>query len=225
MTITYEVHTLRTQSGGFENYCYIVTDTATRTALIVDPSWELSKITARLEQLGVSLTAILLTHSHFDHVNLVDPLLQLFKPSIYMSRREMEECSFRCKDMIPLQDEDEVVLGKTVIRCMLTPGHSPGGMCFLLPDSIFTGDTVFAEGVGICDSREGACLQLYYSVQKIKRTVSPTTRVYPGHSYGKPPGQTIDSLLSENIYFQFDNPDAFIKFRTRKHQKGIIHFR
>lgn len=223
--VTYAVHTIKTFHQGWTNYCYIIEDIVSRSAIVVDPSWELSKLTNKLSELEVDLSAILLTHSHYDHVNLVEPLLALFHPQVYMSKTEIDFYQFRCKNLIALQDRETISIGMTKAQCLLTPGHTAGGMCYLFSESIFTGDTIFTEGCGICEDHGSSADDMFDSVQRIKSIVSPEVRVYPGHSFGQAPGQTIGELLKHNIYFQIDKKEYFVKFRNRKNQRGIFNFK
>lgn len=223
--VTYAVHTIKTFHQGWTNYCYIIEDIVSRSAIVVDPSWELSKLTNKLSELEVDLSAILLTHSHYDHVNLVEPLTALFHPQVYMSKTEIDFYQFRCKNLIALQDRETISIGMTKAQCLHTPGHTAGGMCYLFSESIFTGDTIFTEGCGICEDHGSSADDMFDSVQRIKSIVSPEVRVYPGHSFGQAPGQTIGELLKHNIYFQIDKREYFVKFRNRKNQRGIFDFK
>nr|WP_156130425.1 MBL fold metallo-hydrolase [Paenibacillus durus] len=209
----------------FSNFTYIIIDKVTRNALIVDPAWELTKIVDKLNQLDAVLQGILLTHSHFDHVNLVAPLEALFNPYVYMSKAEIDYYGFRCNNLQAINDLDKISVGETMVTCMHTPGHTAGGMSYLLQDSIFTGDTIFIEGCGICNSWGGSPEQMFESIQRVKSSVSPHVRVYPGHSYGKAPGHTLQYLMRENIYFQIDNKENFIGWRMRKNQTGLFDFK
>lgn len=89
MNLTYKVHPIKTRYQGWTNYCYIIEDIVSRSAIVVDPSWELSKITTTLSELEAELKAVALTHSHYDHVNLVDPLTKMFNAQVYMSKKKL----------------------------------------------------------------------------------------------------------------------------------------
>ncbi len=225
MDTKYEVHQLNTIFYNFSNYCHIVEDKASKAALVVDPAWELEKIANKLYKLDIELRAILLTHSHYDHVNLVGPLLKRFNPQVYMSKAEIDYYGFRCKNLNALNHMDEIALGDTDVTCLHTPGHTAGGMCYLLQDSIFTGDTLFIEGCGICNCKGGSPEQMFDSIQLIKAVVNPDTLIYPAHSFGKMPGQTLDFLMKENIYFQIEKKEFFVDFRMRENQKGLFNFK
>lgn len=225
MNLYYEMHQLKTAFYNFSNYCYIIMDKTTKAALIVDPAWELEKVTDKLCQLDARLVSILLTHSHYDHVNLVNPLIKRFNPDVYMSKAEIDYYGFRCNNLHGLDDMDEISAGRTKLLCMLTPGHTAGGMSYLLPDSLFTGDTIFTEGCGMCSKKGGSAEKLFYSIQKVKATVAPDVRIYPGHSFGEAPGHTLETLKRDNIYFQFEKKEFFVEFRMRENQKGIFDFK
>lgn len=225
MNLTYKVHPIKTRYQGWTNYCYIIEDIVSRSAIVVDPSWELSKITTTLSELEAELKAVALTHSHYDHVNLVDPLTKMFNAQVYMSKKEIDYYQFRCRNLISLDDHQTISIGNTRAQCLLTPGHTAGGMCYLFSESIFTGDTVFTEGCGICEDDGSSAEEMFDSIQRIKSEVSLHVRVYPGHSFGKSPGHSIKDLYQHNIYFQIDKKEYFVKFRTRKNQKGIFDFK
>lgn len=124
MNLTYKVHPIKTSYQGWTNYCYIIEDIVSRTAIVVDPSWELNKITNKLSELKLELTAIALTHSHYDHVNLVEPLTKMFNAQVYMSKKEIDYYQFRCRNLIGLHDHQAIKIGNTRAQCLLTPGHT-----------------------------------------------------------------------------------------------------
>ncbi|WP_081752135.1 MBL fold metallo-hydrolase [Paenibacillus brasilensis] len=209
----------------FINYVYFVMDKKTRDIAIVDPSWDLWKVESCIQQLNGNLKAILLTHSHFDHINLVNSLIDKYNPQVFMSIKEIDFYHFRCRNLYSIQDEDSIKLGETDIISLLTPGHTLGSVCYLLSDHLFTGDTIFIEGCGYCDPNGGDPEELYHSIQKIKREIDGSIRIYPAHSFGKAPGFSLNYLMNENIYFQFTSKEPFIKFRMRPNQKRLFDFK
>ena len=221
---TYEVYQMKVGYTSLHNFNYIIVDTSSRYAAIVDPAWDLELITKAMKQLGVKLEMILLTHSHVDHINLAQPLVELFDSRVYMSAREIEYYHFQCDNLYPVQDFERINLGETQITCLLTPGHTAGSTCFLLSESLFTGDTIFIEGCGICTTVGGSADQMFESIQKIKRIVNSFVQIYPGHSYGKVPGYPLSYLMENNLYFQFEKREHFTQFRMRKNQKDPWNF-
>jgi glyoxylase-like metal-dependent hydrolase (beta-lactamase superfamily II) len=220
----YEIQQLKVGTL-IKNYCYVIIDKLSREAAVVDPSWEVQPVNLILQKYNAELKSILLTHSHFDHVNMVKPLLNLHGPNVYMSTKEINYYGYTCGNLIPVEHRDVIKIGDTNIHCLLTPGHTAGSMCYLLQNSLFTGDTVFTEGCGMCDSWGGDAGMMYESIQMIKAEVHPDVKVYPGHSYGKSPGYTMKQLMTENIYFQILDKEYFIEFRMRKKQGGLFGFK
>ncbi|MCC5467075.1 MBL fold metallo-hydrolase [Pelosinus baikalensis] len=220
----FQIYQLHLKSTFFKNYCYIIFDKTTNLTAIIDPAWELETIEIFLKKINANLATILLTHSHVDHVNLVNPLLKKYNPQVVMSVKEINYYNFTCNNLNPIENGDSIKLGNTDIKCLLTPGHTVGSTCFLLPDSIFTGDTIFTEGCGGCSADGGNPEEMYYSIQMIKNTISPKVSVYPAHSFGKKPGYPLKYLFEENIYFQINKLEHFIAFRMRKEQKNIFTF-
>ncbi|MET1255420.1 MBL fold metallo-hydrolase [Aliikangiella maris] len=100
---------------------------------------------------------------------------------------------------------------------VLTPGHTPGCICYWINGHLFTGDVLFAEGCGLCRN-EAAAFQMYDSLAYLKQQLTPQTRIFPGHSYGREPGQLFANVLRENMYLQFKTKASFSAFRLRKNQ-------
>ncbi len=221
---TYAIHQLKLKFSFIKNYTYIICDIYSKEAAVLDPAWDIETITTKLLMLGVYPTKILLTHSHFDHVNLVEPLIQRFNSQVYMSLKEIEFYKYQCTNLNPVKHFDTIKLGQTNITALLTSGHTVGSMSFLLSDSLFTGDTIFIEGCGICTSIGGCPEEMFNSIQMIKKIVSPEVCVYPGHSYGKEPGYPLKYLMQENIYFLFERKEKFVEFRMRKQKNGLFNF-
>ncbi|PEW07821.1 MBL fold metallo-hydrolase [Bacillus cereus] len=217
----YEIYQLKAASSMMQNYMYIIVDIESRQTAIVDPGWDLELITNRFVELGVHPSIILLTHSHFDHVNMVEPLVERFGSLVYMSEIECNYYQYQAPNLKPFNDMDIILLGNTRIQCMVTPGHTAGGSCFLLSDALFTGDTLFTEGCGVCNLEGGSPEQMYESFQRIKRMVAPNVRIYPGHSYGQMPGYPLGDLKKYNIYISLDEKKQFVDFRMRKNQKSF----
>lgn len=218
-----EVYPLRMRHSFFINYSYVIIDPRSRQAVVIDPAWELAQITSQLEAAGACLSAILLTHAHYDHVNLVEPLIDFAQPVVYMSRREIDTSGFRCRELHGLMDGEQFMINNMGITCFLTPGHTPGSMCFKIENSLFTGDTLFIEGCGVCQSPGSSPEDLFGSIQRLKKEIDDQVLIFPGHSFGQQPGQSLQVLRENNIYLQLER-EHFISFRMRKNQPGIFDF-
>lgn len=225
MKKSYDVHPLRVSSLSMINYCYIIVDRESREAAIVDPAWDSRQIVRQIEQMELKLTAILLTHSHIDHVNKVESLVKKYNPTVYMHEDEITYYGYSAPNLTPLKHLEEVRLGSSVIRCLHTPGHTKGGACYLLSDDIFTGDTLFIEGCGICTTKGGDADEMFDSLRLLKELVSPDVAVYPGHRYKMELGQSFSSLKKLNIYLAIDKREQFVTFRMRKRQSNLFKFK
>lgn len=213
--VSYFISPLKLSFLGIENYTYIVVDKITQQAAIVDPGWEYKKIVSMLDQLNIALTTILLTHSHPDHVYSVKPLQERYGSQVYMLSDEIDYYRFRCENLNALQHQDKVVVGDTSFTCLSTPGHTAGGACYLLSDDLFTGDTLFIEGCGVCTFHGADAEKMYASLQMIKKTIDQDVHIYPGHSFGKKPGLKLRTVTKENVYLWIEKKKQFIDWRMR----------
>jgi glyoxylase-like metal-dependent hydrolase (beta-lactamase superfamily II) len=213
---TPRVVVLHMHSGSMKNYNYLVVDPSSLRAVIVDPAWEIEKIDRAVADTQALLGGILVTHSHPDHIHLAKPLAEKYDCPIWMSKVEIRASGFDAGQLVGI-DTCPWAVGQMLIEPIFTPGHTPGSTCYLIGENLFTGDVLFAEGCGICPNTEAAHA-MFASLEHLKTRVEPQTRIFPGHSYGQPPGRTMSQLQRENIYLQFSNKESFAAFRLRSGQ-------
>ncbi|QNU67917.1 MBL fold metallo-hydrolase [Ruminiclostridium herbifermentans] len=225
MELSYSTFKVKTHFLNMINYSYIVVDNESKKAIVVDPAWEIDKIINKLNEENAMLTTILLTHSHEDHTNLANALVKRYNANVYMSEKEINYYGFRCGNLHGLNDFDEIYVNKTKVSCILTAGHTAGGMCYLLENCIFTGDTLFSEGCGLCYGNGASAENMYDSIQKLKSLLAGDILIFPGHSYGVEPGKPFGYLGFINAYLSFDNKKKFVEFRNRKNIRGIFNFK
>ncbi len=218
------LESIRTSGWGFVNYVYLIIDKATKKTAIVDPSWEYDKIISRIEDLQLEPEMILLTHSHWDHINLAPKISKKYNIPIYISAEEKKVYNLTNEIYEPLQDQKIILLGENRILCLLTPGHTLGSMCFISDEIMLSGDTIFMEGCGICENYKIAEM-MFESVQRIKNEISRNVNVYAGHRYNRDNGQSLAWIIDNNIYFDFKNKDDFINFLMRKRNDLLGSFR
>jgi hydroxyacylglutathione hydrolase len=207
---------LKTLHSFFKNYNYLIIDPATRLAVIVDPAWEMEKVEKAVIEAQATLSGILITHSHPDHIHLAKPIADKYGCPIWMSKEEIVASGFNARQLVSI-DTNPWAVGRMLIEPIFTPGHSPGCVCYLIGDNLFAGDVLFAEGCGMCPDTSAA-YAMFASLKKLTSRLRPETRIYPGHSYGKPVGQLLSQILKENIYLQFSNKESFAAFRMRSGQ-------
>jgi glyoxylase-like metal-dependent hydrolase (beta-lactamase superfamily II) len=90
---------------------------------------------------------------------------------------------------------------------------------------MFTGDTLFSEGCGLCLCKGGSAEKMYDSIQKIKNMVSDDVLIYPGHSYGVKPGKAFGHLRMINVYLGIEDKKKFVDFRNRRNLRGMFNFK
>ena len=191
--------------GMLQENCYIIINEETNEAFAVDPGDEGARLIANIEKLGCTLKAILLTHGHADHVGAVVDLKNRFNVPVYINEKEIlcmknDNTVFgklpECYDFI--KDGDELEIAGMKIKCIHTPGHTLGGMCFLIDNELFTGDTLFRGGCGRIDFPTGNQSAMIQSLSKIKQFIFDAD-VYPGHG----PQSKISLEKRNNPYLSF----------------------
>lgn len=198
--------------GPMANFVYILADTESKACAIVDPGWDASAILTAIKEHSWTLTSIFLTHGHFDHVNALDNVLSEASVPIYLSQSETVYTVPDAYQVIPIADNDTITLGALQFNCIHTPGHTPGGMCFLYNKTLLTGDTLFVDGCGRCDLPGSDPEQMHASLQKLK-TLSDDIVIYPGHHYGNTPSDSLGEQKKSNPYLSDASKNYFLKQR------------
>lgn len=209
------VSTLRVSKNHFINYCYIVVNTENREASLIDPVWEPDTLERELNTLGAKPVNVFLTHAHSDHVNLVPYFIREHNCRIFITQTEADYYGFDVPNLFPITSENQLHFRGLTVKPIFTPGHTKGGVCYWIGDNLFTGDTLFTEGCGVCHVSGGSPEEMFHSLQRLKRIIPNETRIFPGHSYGKQPGQTMEHVVAKNYFMHINDLDMFIKFRMR----------
>jgi glyoxylase-like metal-dependent hydrolase (beta-lactamase superfamily II) len=215
---TYTVHAL--ELGPMENFVYLLHDHASDTAAIVDPAWEVEEVIALANSKDIRITDILLTHSHHDHVNGIEKVLDHTDAQIHLLSAEAQ---FWGKSLVKPSlhhGGDRIQLGKTVIEILHTPGHTPGSACFHLGNDLIAGDTLFVFGCGRCDLKGGDPEQMFTTLKRIKSALPGNTILHPGHNYSPAhPTSTMDVQCEGNPFLHFEAADDFIEYRMHVHDR------
>jgi sulfur dioxygenase len=160
-------------------YTYLLADDATREAVIIDPVLEQAgRDMALVARHELTLRWVLDTHVHADHVTGADALKQVFGARTAVCG----DCGTWGYDH-HLEDADTIEFGKESLRVIATPGHTPGSVCYLWRDALFTGDTLLIGGCGRTDFQHGSAEEMYGSITGRLFTLDDAIRVYPGHDY------------------------------------------
>lgn len=217
----YSLKVLKMNTDGFSNYTYVITDVQTNKIIIIDPAWEIKKLTDIIECNGLSVEAILLTHSHYDHVNLVEELVSKYNCNVYMSALEVEYYNYQCTNLKTIQ-KNSLECFDTEISVIATPGHTLGSVCFLINKCLFTGDTLFIESCGICNTVGGSYYDMYHSLMLLYQSIEDDIRIFPGHKYRREIGEQF-GIVKNNYIFKFKNEDIFTKCRKAMDKQATIN--
>ncbi len=181
--------------GRLENNCFFLHREGEYETIVVDPSLQGEQIFARLREKGLKVTAILITHGHFDHIMGSNEIRNLSEAKVYACAKEKEiltNPSLNHSDKINhpyvvsvdewLKDEDEIEVGSMHFRMLETPGHSEGSCCYYFEEDgvLISGDTLFFESVGRTDLETGNTAMLKQSLRRLL-ALPEEVKVYPGH--------------------------------------------
>ncbi len=168
--------------GAYSTNTYIVYRSDRMDCVIIDPGYQAGAICDAARKLGRNIAGILLTHGHFDHVGAVRELAMDFDCPVYISRvEETMPPQMTAGPLYYTNDYDQQVeLAGMVFKVMKTPGHTPGSVCLLTEELLFSGDTLFAGGWGRTDLPGGDSKALGASLQRLG-ALTQDYRVLPGH--------------------------------------------
>jgi hydroxyacylglutathione hydrolase len=183
--------------GQLQENCYLVRRKGAASAVLIDPGDEPQRLIDAIDALGVTIEAILLTHTHFDHVGAVAALARATGASVYCPTLEREVLADIDASVRPLglsgfesYDADELLAGgehlelaDLEIDVHFTPGHSPGHLTYALPahEALLAGDVLFRGSVGRVDLPGGDWATLLHSIASLIDAYPPQTLVFPGH--------------------------------------------
>ncbi|HEY8910058.1 MAG TPA: MBL fold metallo-hydrolase [Desulfosporosinus sp.] len=182
--------------GALGANCYLYACMESKKAVIIDPGADGKKIHRWVLEKGLTIEYILLTHGHVDHIGAVDELRELLGAvtvGIHADDAEMltdskknlssylgSQVVLKGADFL-IQDGQELMIGTQQLSVISTPGHTPGGVCFLSTEGLFSGDTLFAGSIGRTDFPGGSLEQLLKGVKEKLMTLPEDTLVFPGH--------------------------------------------
>lgn len=172
------------QLGSYGTNCYIVWDEVTKNAAVIDPGDEAPSVLQTLQKEGLHLQMILLTHAHFDHIGAVDAIQAATGCKIYLHKADLTlppEMTGTTPHPTDFYGEgDTVTLDSIVFHVLHTPGHTPGSVCLIADDVMFSGDTLFAGSCGRTDFPGSSWMQMESSLRKLYNLSGDYT-VLPGH--------------------------------------------
>ncbi|MBO5048707.1 MAG: MBL fold metallo-hydrolase [Clostridia bacterium] len=181
--------------GPVQTNVYLVGDEKTKEAVIIDPADSPEDIMKMIAESGFTVTKILLTHGHFDHIAALGEVAEKTGAEIYISEKDVELLRDENKNASMLffgidihfdmpvktvKNGDTITVGKLEFTVQETPGHTKGSVCYFAEKAIFTGDTIFATGYGRTDLYGGEYAALRVSLMELAPKLKGK-RIYPGH--------------------------------------------
>ena len=186
---------IRHEVGPVDCNCYILFDEDSKEGIIIDAGGNADLILKSINENEIDVKHILCTHGHFDHLIALAELRQTISAPISIHENDKElyenmhvQSLMFGLDLKPnpvinhsLTDGEEISWSKYKIKVIHTPGHTQGGVCFLVENNLFSGDTLFEESIGRTDLPGGSLKQLLNSVKERILILPDDTIVYPGH--------------------------------------------
>ena len=177
-----QVHALTL--GAYQVNCYIIHDEKSTSCCVIDPGYEADTILDKLSELGLTLEAILLTHGHFDHVGAVRDIAADTDCQVYLCADDLcLPTNLTAGKLYYTQtyaEGSQLNLAGLDISVLQTPGHTPGSVCLLVEDTLFSGDTLFAGSCGRTDLPGGSWADMQASLKRLSQ-IEANLWVLPGH--------------------------------------------
>lgn len=215
-------------ASSMANFVYLIGDNETRQCVVVDTAWDTQGILDYVDREGMQLEGALVTHYHPDHIGGevwghsiegISELMSLRPVPIHVNTLESagvkKMTGISDSDMQKHEGGDEIKVGNIRLKLLHTPGHTPGSQCFLIDDTLVSGDTLFIGGCGRVDLPGGNAEQLYHSLTDVLGKLPDKTVLMPGHNYASQPQSTIGIEKQTNYYMQMKSLNDWMKLMGR----------
>lgn len=213
----FKVHAL--ELGPMLNFVYLIEDFKSRRCAVVDPAWDVDAIVKKAAELAIKVTDILLTHSHHDHINGIEGLLNHGDAEVHLLKPEYEFWQHQLDKPSLHHGGDELSLGDTTIKMLHTPGHTPGSACYQLGNEVITGDTLFVFGCGRCDLSGGNPEDMFHTLKNMKQRLPEDMLIHPGHNYSVKKTCTLGEQIEGNPFMHYEGEEEFVNYRQHVHDK------
>lgn len=215
-------------AGSMANFVYLIGDRVKGECLVVDPAWDVAGLVSLVEQEGMKLTGALATHYHPDHiggplfgihVEGIAKLLELRGMKIHAHREEARGIRMLTgisdSDLALHDGGDRIRVGEIEVTLLHTPGHTPGSQCFLVGNSLVSGDTLFVGGCGRVDLPGSDPEQMYRTLTTRLAALPGDTVLFPGHNYGPSATSTLEEERRTNYFLRVPDLDSWLQLMGR----------
>jgi glyoxylase-like metal-dependent hydrolase (beta-lactamase superfamily II) len=188
--------------GYMGNFVYLLGDKKKKECAMVDPAWDVDAVLKESEKDGMKVVAGILTHTHFDHCNGVEGLIQKTGVKVYVHEAEAKFLKEFKEHVVETKEGSKLQIGDLEMTFLHTPGHTEGAQCILAGDKLITGDTLFVGACGRCDLPGGDEKKIAQSLKRLA-SLDGALMVYPGHAYGDADSSTIEHERRTNPFMKF----------------------
>ena len=188
--------------GYMGNFVYLVGDKKKKECARVEPAWDVDAVLKEAEKDDMKVVAGILTHTHFDHCNGVEALVQKTGVKIYVHENEAKYLKEAQEHLVETREGYKLKIGDVELTFLHTPGHTEGAQCILAGDKIITGDTLFVGACGRCDLPGGDEKKIMQSLKRLA-SLDGSLQVFPGHAYGDADSSTIGNERRTNPFMKF----------------------
>ncbi len=200
--------------GTMTTNCYIAADENTKAAILFDAPADAERILKYLNEKGLTLKYVFLTHAHFDHVLALSEIIHATGAKLALHKDEakyLNDSSLNLADIgnvvlppvkedILFEDGDKFDFEGIEIKVIHTPGHTEGSVCYLFDETLISGDTLFKQSIGRSDFPLGSFEQEIKNIKEKLMVLDDNISVYPGHGFST----TIGKERRENPYIQYE---------------------
>jgi hydroxyacylglutathione hydrolase len=190
---------------GMAVFCYLVADEKTGEGVLIDPAGDFDRIFSKVEKHKIKIKWVINTHGHFDHTSGNDFVMKKTGAQLLVHEDDVSMLGSIPDNLLSrfnggkgspkpvalLKDGDIIEIGDIKLKVIHTPGHTRGCICLYTAGNIFTGDTLFTEGMGRTDFSGGSEKQIMDSIRNKILKLPDETIIWPGHHYGQFPKSTV----------------------------------
>lgn len=209
------------------NFMYLIGDSDKKECVIVDPAWDIPGLLNAAAEDDMKVVGALVTHYHQDHVGggmpgmTIQGLSNLLEENpcpIYVNKNEAQGLKkvtgISDSDMKQVDSDDILKVGDVEIKFIHTPGHTPGSQCFMVGDSLVSGDTLFIGGCGRVDLPGSNPEQMYESLTGKLAKLPDNVILYPGHNYADRETSTMEFEKQHNTYLRIPTLEAWLNLMS-----------